>query len=106
MLALPDSLKAQGYSGPASDLGRHRDFAGKPCLEISAVSRAHVVAPKVFDHVLSVNNRCIELIKAKFCYFKTQQCIDMQIAGRSRKEQVLGSFPSMSQFKYDFKEHF
>jgi hypothetical protein len=103
---LPATLSAQGYNSASSDMGRHRDYAGKPCLHIQAVARRHALAPTVFDHIMDIDNQCIQPIKAKICYHKTEQCIDVNALGRTRKEYFLGSFPSQSQFQYDLKEHF
>jgi hypothetical protein len=100
----PTFATAQGYN--SSDLGRHRDYAGKPCLHVEGTSRRHALAPTVFDHIMDIDNRCIQAIKAKICYHKTEQCIDVNAAGHTRKEYFLGSFPSQSQFQYDLKEHF
>jgi len=104
LAAMPAELCAQGYSGNSTDAGRQRDYAGKPCLQIQAISRAHIAAPRVYDHILNIENRCIQAIKAKVCYHKTEQCVDVNAVGRSRKEYLLGSFPAMSQFQFDIKE--
>jgi hypothetical protein len=100
----PSPAAAQGFTASNAPALLHRDFAAKPCLQVNGISRAHVMAPTVFDHVLDIENRCIQAIKAKVCYHKTEQCIVVKAQGRTRKEYVLGSFPAMSQFRYDVKE--
>jgi hypothetical protein len=101
-----DSLFAQGYTESDSVDRKHRDFAGKPCLETSGVSHPLASNPRVLNHAVSLNNHCAERIKAKVCYYKTDECTDVDVPGNSRKEQVIGVFPAMQIFRYDVKEQF
>jgi len=100
------ALFAQGFT--SSDLAdrKHHDLAGKPCLETSGSAIPLASNPKIQSHLVSLSNRCIDLIKVKVCYYKTDDCIDVEVPGRSRKEQVLGVFPELQQFKYQVKEQF
>ena len=101
-----DSLFAQGYTQSDGVDRKHRDFAGKPCLETSGVSHPLASNPRVLSHAVSLNNHCAERIKAKVCYYKTDECTDVEVPGNSRKEQVIGVFPAMQLFRYDVKEQF
>lgn len=92
--------------GENAALTTHRDALNRPCLEIEAVSRRHVINPNVFDHVVSVSNRCLKLIKLRVCYSKSDSCIDMEVPGQQRKEGILGIYPNMQYFRYSFREKF
>jgi hypothetical protein len=56
--------------------------------------------------VITASNRCAKLIKVQVCYYRTQQCIPMEIPGRMRKDAVLGMIPSIKDFRYEFREKF
>jgi hypothetical protein len=85
---------------------RHRDYAGKPCLNIGGYARPLAPSSKVFDHVVEANNSCSQSLRVQICYYKSQQCIDMQIPGRTRKEAVLGTTGGTKDFRYEFRERF
>jgi hypothetical protein len=96
-------LTLQG-GGENAALSTHRDALGRPCLDFEAASRAHVINPNVYDHVVSVYNRCVKLIKLNVCYYGTDRCIDMEVPALSRKDGILGIYPSMQFFRYSYKE--
>ena len=95
-----------GADGSSPTVAQHRDFAGKPCLTTGGSARAHVVNPRVFDHVMTLDNHCSQIIKVKICYYRTDECVNAEVPGYTRKETLLGSFPALSQFRYDVKEQF
>ena len=99
-------LFAQGYT--TSDVGdrKHRDFAGKPCLETTGIAQPLASNPRIVNHSVSLDNHCVEQIKAKVCYYGTENCTNVEVPPHSRKEQVIGVFPAMQQFRYDVKEQF
>lgn len=97
---------AQGANGTLEGTNQHRDFAGKPCLRTEGRSRAHTASPSIFDHIMVVDNHCPLLIKVKICYYRTSQCVNLDVPSYARKEQFLGSFPTMSVFRYDVREQF
>lgn len=84
----------------------HRNAFGKPCLDIEAASRAHVINPDVYDNVVSIENKCSITIRVKICYFNTDSCINVEVMGRQRKDATLGVRPHMQYFKYSFQEKF
>lgn len=92
--------------GDNTALTVHRDPLGRPCLNIEAASHAHIVNPNIYDHVISVKNRCIKTIKVKVCYYHSDHCIDMEILGSQRKDAVLGVFPNFQYFRYSYQEKF
>jgi hypothetical protein len=96
-------LTLQG-GGENAALSVHRDALGRPCLDFEAASRAHVINPNVYDHVVSIHNRCVKLIKLNVCYYGSDRCIDMEVPALSRKDGILGIYPSMRFFRYSYKE--
>jgi hypothetical protein len=82
----------------------HRDSLGRPCLDIKGESRAQPATPNIFDHIVVVNNRCLERIKVKLCYYKSDRCYQAELAANQRKETVLGTFPSQRYFRYEYQE--
>lgn len=81
-----------------------KDALGRPCLDIEAASRAHIVNPNVYDHVVSVSNRCLKTIKLKVCYFGTERCTELEVRGFKRKDAVIGVVPGMKMFRYSYGE--
>jgi hypothetical protein len=100
------SLFAQGYSG--SDVGdrKHLDYAGKPCLTTSGISSPLTSNPRIMNHTVSLDNHCFDRIRAKVCYYKTDECTDVVVPGNSNKKQTIGVFPAMQNFRYEVKEQF
>ncbi|WP_247398288.1 hypothetical protein [Bradyrhizobium sp. 76] len=99
-------LRAQGFVGSDSFSPQHRDFAGKACLETRGLSRPLASNPKILNHSVVLDNHCVDRIKAKVCYYGTDHCTDVEVLGKSRKEQVIGVFPAMQMFRYAVKEQF
>jgi hypothetical protein len=99
----PMTLQGDGEN---AGLTVHHDPLGRPCLDIEAASRAEVVNPNVYDHVISVYNRCLTQIKLHVCYYQSEHCIDMTIPGLQRKDSVLGIYPSTQYFRYTYREKF
>jgi hypothetical protein len=85
---------------------RHRDLAGKPCLSVYGYATPHAVDTNLFDHTVRANNKCAQLIKIQVCYFQTQDCISMDVPGDTTEEAVLGIFPSIKDFRFEFRERF
>jgi hypothetical protein len=106
LLLFSRSVFAQGFAASDSVERKHRDFAGKPCLETTGVSHPVASNPRILNHAVSLDNHCAERIKAKVCYYKTDECTDVEVLGNSRKEQIIGVFPAMQIFRYEVKEQF
>lgn len=85
---------------------RHRDFAGKPCLTLGGYARPFTTNQNLFDHVIAVENSCPKAIKLQLCYFKTTECLSVEVPGYARKEAILGTMPSQKDFRYEFREKF
>jgi hypothetical protein len=105
-LSFASDLLAQGFT--TSDVAdrKHRDFAGKPCLETSGSVKALASNPRIFNHIVSLENRCADRIKVRICYHETTDCTDVDVPARSLREQVIGIFPAIRLFRYDVKEQF
>jgi hypothetical protein len=101
-----ESLFAQGFTDNDRLDPRHRDFGGKACLESSGLSRPLASNPRILNHSVVLDNHCVDRIKAKVCYYGTDECTDVEVPGNSRKEQVIGVFPAMQTFRYAVKEQF
>ena len=89
-----------------NEILRHRDFTGKPCLSVGGLARPHTVNPNLYDHVINVRNSCPQRIAITVCYFQSQDCIRMEIPGGESKEAILGTLPSIRDFRFDFREKF
>jgi hypothetical protein len=105
-LLLAGSLLAQGFTSGEPGERKHRDFVGKPCLETSSESQPLISNPRILNHSVTLDNHCFEPIKAKVCYHGTDECTDVDVPPRSRKQQIIGVFPAMQQFRYDVIEQF
>ena len=106
ILILVGRLHAQGFT--TSDLGdrKHRDFVGKPCLQTTGEAQPLTSSPRIMNHVVILDNHCPDRIKVKVCYHDTNECSDVDIPPRARKEQIIGVLPGVRQFRYDVKEQF
>ncbi len=93
-------------SGENAALTVHRNSLGKPCLNIEAASRSHVINPRVYDNIVSFQNQCNILIKVRVCYFGTESCVDVEVLAQKRTDAVLGIRPNSQYFRYSYKEKF
>jgi hypothetical protein len=105
-LSFAGDLLAQGFTTSDVTDRKHRDFAGKPCLETGGAAQPLASNPRIMNHIVSLDNHCVERIKVRICYHGTDDCTDVDVPPRSRKEQLIGVFPAMQQFRYDVKEQF
>jgi hypothetical protein len=85
---------------------RHRDFTGKPCLAVGAFARSHTINPNLYDHVIVATNSCPQRIAIQVCYYGSQDCIPVEIPGDERKEAILGTLPGEKDFRFEFREKF
>jgi hypothetical protein len=89
-----------------TEILRHRGPTGNTCLAIAGYARPHTVNPKLYDHVISVTNSCAQRIALQICYYRSQECISVEIPGGERKDAILGTLPSMKDFRFEFREKF
>jgi hypothetical protein len=85
---------------------RHKGPTGKPCIKIEASARPQTINPHIFEHWVAVTNSCGEIIRMKICYHNTQECIMVDAPPWGRQDKVLGIFPALKEFGYDYTEQF
>jgi hypothetical protein len=88
--------------GPAeqSDKPVVRDALGRPCLDVEAAARVHVVNPALVDHVVSLKNRCPRSISVKVCYLNSDKCNAFDVAPYKRVDTILGTISGIKNFRY------
>jgi hypothetical protein len=101
----PSETSTFGASG-SNDVLRHRNFAGRPCLAVGGYSRPHAIDPHLYDHVIAVTNSCPQQINMTVCYYNSSDCLTVQVPGDARKEAILGTMPSLKDFRFEFREKF
>ena len=106
------SVSKPGLQAPSfgprggTEILRHRDFAGKPCLTVQGNARPHIIDRNLYDHVITASNACPQRIAIRVCYYRTDDCIPMEIPGGERKEAILGTLPATKEFGFEFREKF
>lgn len=100
----PASMPALG--GSENQPRRHRDATGQPCVRVGGFARAQTTNPRIFDHMITATNNCSQLIKLKVCYYQSQSCMPVELPGYSRREAVLGIYPALRDFRYEYTEQF
>jgi hypothetical protein len=105
-LPVPARVAPTFGSSNSTEILRHRDFAGKPCLTVVGFARPHIIDPNLYDHVINVRNDCPQRIAMQVCYYQTHDCIPIEIPGDQRKEAILGSLPAAKDFRFEFREKF
>jgi hypothetical protein len=100
----PASMPAPG--GSENQARQHRDATGQPCVRVGGFARAQTVNSRIFDHMITATNNCSQLIKLKVCYYQSQSCVPVELPGYSRKEAVLGIYPALRDFRYEYTEQF
>jgi hypothetical protein len=93
-------------TGEAVGVQRHLGPAGKACLTVKGEARAEKINPKLFAHMIVAANECGERIKLDVCYYQSRRCVMMDIPPYGRSETTLGIMPSMSGFRFEFREQF
>ena len=107
-LQKPPGLSANPMTGDLRNPNelRHRDSLGRPCLDIKAESRPQPSNPNIFQHIVGVNNKCLQRIRIKLCYAKAEQCYMTEIPGNQRRETILGIYPSIKYFRFEYQEQY
>ena len=89
-----------------TELLRHRNPIGAPCLIVGGIARPHIANTNVYDHVVTAKNSCAQRITIQVCYYKAFDCMPMDIPGGERREAVLGTLPAAREFRFEFREKF
>jgi hypothetical protein len=100
------AAQAQGFAQNNLASRQHLDYGGKPCLTSSGAAQPLASNPHILNHAVSLDNHCLELIRVKICYYNSDECTDVQVPPHGHKEQIIGVFPAMQQFRYQVKELF
>lgn len=103
---------------------QHLNPLGKPCLSLGAFVKAgqgpaifrstnhsnqmdkNAFVPKVYEHSVRVENSCGQNIKVQLCYYRTNDCVIVNVPPWGQKEAVLGIFPGLETFRYEAREQF
>jgi hypothetical protein len=105
-LVLPDSPNASnkfryGYGLP----DQHKKPTGEPCVQVHAMPQAQIINPKIFEHILVIENGCSAPIGLNLCYYQSKTCLHTTITAYSRKQQTLGIAPE-NEFRFSYTEDF
>jgi hypothetical protein len=102
---IPAETPTFGSSGN-TDILRHRDATGKPCVSIGGFSRPHIINPHLYDHVIVGINTCAQRIRVEVCYYNSTNCVPLEVAGGERRQVMLGTQPGEKDFRFEFREKF
>lgn len=97
-LALEGSVKAEAANSPS--------IFGSTASRGQSDKPNALVAATIYEHLITATNSCTEKIKVKVCYYKTDDCIMIDVPSLGRKDAVLGIYPGLRQFRYQAKEQF
>ena len=100
---IPAPLPAFGAS---PGILRHRDFTGRPCLDVGGYAEPHRIDPNLYDHIITAVNHCPQRIAIQVCYYESQECIPIDVPGDEQKQAVLGTMPAEKDFRFEFREKF
>jgi hypothetical protein len=109
----PTNLRAQqpilggSVGGPASGSDKyHTGPNGKRCLTIVGSAKSQIINPDIYDHLVTASNACPSHIRARVCYYRSEHCISIDVPSYGRREEVLGVFPRLKDFRFEYKELF
>lgn len=96
------SLSRLTMQGPAEQSYQRvvRDALGRPCLDVEAAARVHVINPALVDHVVSVKNSCPRTVSVEVCYLNSDKCNAFDVAPYKRIDTILGTISGIKNFKY------
>jgi hypothetical protein len=103
---LKPPTNGSAVTGEATGVQRHLGPTGKPCLSVKGNGVAEKINPSLFAHMIVAANACGERIKLDVCYYQSRRCVEMDIPPYGRSEMTLGIMPSMSGFRFEFREQF
>lgn len=96
----------------------HMDPFGKPCVTVGAYSLPKADFRRIFgaeqkpsasvdyEQFVTAKNHCSQTIKLKVCYFGSQSCVTIDVAGYGDQRASLGISPGMRGFRYQYTEQF
>ncbi|MET4802884.1 hypothetical protein [Bradyrhizobium sp. LB11.1] len=96
------AFRMQG-AADTSDTPVIRDAANRPCLDVEAAAKGHVMNGELMDHIVSVKNNCSRMIRVKVCYYNSDHCNNATVYGYQRVDIILGMM-KMSTFRYSLSQ--
>jgi hypothetical protein len=120
-------------SKPQSDLTPviklHTDAFGKACIVVVGYSHAKTDFAKIFggqtspnsadastneqghksklyEHIISAQNRCSQTIRVHVCYYASQTCVAIRVPGHDHEQASLGTSSGIPGFRYQYTEQF
>ena len=81
----PEEVGPTFGASSGNEILRHRSPIGTPCLDSAGFPRPHIVNPNVYDHVISAKNSCAQRITIQVCYYKSLDCMPLEVPGRRAK---------------------
>jgi hypothetical protein len=100
--AAPQTLALSGTQAQRQHLGP----IGKPCVTLSGEAHSQTVNPHIFEHIITANNSCSQIISLFVCYYGSERCVPMTVPSYSRKVAVLGIEPAANTFRFEYWERF
>ena len=85
---------------------QHLSPIGKPCVAVTGQGQAQVINPHIFEHIITANNSCSQIIKLYVCYYGSERCVPMVVPSYTRKMAVLGIQPDTGSFRFEYWERF
>jgi hypothetical protein len=83
---------------------RHLTATGKPCIALESYATTQLINKKIYEHWIKASNICGQNIKIQVCYYKTNDCIIMNVSPWESENAILGIQPNMKEFQYGAKE--
>jgi len=120
-LSLPNQSQMSIQSDLNPAIKVHKDPSGNRCVTVGAYSLPKIdfrkifsgghseqgdKAPKMFEHMITAQNRCSQTIKLKVCYYASQNCITVDVPSHSDQLGSLGVASEMPNFRYQYTEQF
>jgi hypothetical protein len=85
---------------------QHLGPTGRPCIAVTGVAQPEVANTNVFQHIISANNACSQVINLQVCYYRTEHCVPLRVPSYARDNVVLGVMPAMKEFRFEYREQF
>ena len=98
----PQALALSGTAGAR----RHMGPTGKPCVAVGGEAHAQSVNPHIFEHTITANNSCSQVITLFVCYYGSERCVPITVASYARQTAVLGIEPAATVFRFEYWERF
>lgn len=100
----PPTGLSHGIAVPGAP--RHKGPAGSECLKFNADQRGFAGNPKLIEHLVRINNRCLSPIKVQLCYYKTRSCQTVTAPPLRTSFHILGAQIDVRLFYFEYKELF